>query len=93
MKMNLLTDSLAACCAFVHGSLCDIPMRLVVDQDQDLHVVRRAEPVFPDTLSCSLRGGMSRLDVFIALSQLLTGVVAKIELHERRQKTGSRGGA
>ena len=90
--MNLLTDSLANCCTFVHSKVCDIPMRLVVDEDQELHVVCRAASVFPDTLSCSLRAGMTRLDVLLALNQLLTGLVAKIELHTRRQRT-SRGSA
>ena len=90
--MNLLTNSLSNCCAFVHNSVCDVPMRLVVDENQDLHVVRRADAVFPDTMSCSLRPGMTRLDVLLALSLLLTGLVAKIELHTRRQRT-VRGGA
>ncbi len=91
--MNLLTDSLATCATFVHCKLCDVPMRLVVDENQDLHVVRRADAVFPDTFSCSLRPGMTRLDVLIALTLLLTGLVAKIELHVRRQRPAARGGA
>lgn len=91
--MNLLTDSLAKCCTFVHSKVCDIPMRLVVDEDQELHVVRRADAVFPDLMSCSLRPGMTRLDVLVAMSLLLTGLVAKIELHARRQRPAARGGA
>ena len=58
-------------------------MRLVADGNQDLLVVRRGAPSFPDSHSCALEPGSSKLQILLLLAQLLNSVAIKAE--ERRR--------